>query len=297
MVFYIEKDNAERLDVLAASETGFTRSRIKGLIDDGKVTFNGVTVKKSGEIFKNGTCEVFDDEVTEISAKPQDISLDIVYQDAYIAVINKAQGMVVHPCEGTPDGTLVNAAMFHIKDLSAINGTLRPGIVHRLDKDTSGLIVVAKNNEAHLKMAKQIEEKTAGRYYTALVAGNVKEDSGTIDAPIARSKRDRKVMCVDAGGRRAVTHYAVLERFGNFTLVEFKLETGRTHQIRVHAKHIKRPVVGDTVYGSEVKGLKGQLLHAHKLVLTHPSSGEIMEFTAPLPDYFANCLKKLKTLN
>lgn len=294
MVFYpIEK---ERIDVYLSRETGFTRSRIKGLIDNKFVTYNGKTVKKSGEIVCGGKIEVLIEEDVAISAEGQDLPLDIVYQDSSIAVINKAQGMVTHPCAGTKDGTLVNAIVYHIKDLSAINGVYRPGIVHRLDKDTSGLIVIAKTNEAHLSLAKQIEKKEAGRYYIALVDGNIKEDTGVIDKAIARSVKDRKMMAVDDRGRRAVTRYKVLERFVKYTLVEFKLETGRTHQIRVHAKFIKHPVVGDTVYGSKDSfKLNGQLLHAYKLVLTHPISKERMEFNAPLPDYFVQVLEKLKS--
>ena len=235
------------------------------------------------------------EEPVQITAEPQNLPVEIVYQDGDIAVINKTQGMVTHPCAGTPDGTLVNALMYHIRDLSAINGVLRPGIVHRLDKDTSGLLVVAKNNAAHLSLAEQIEKKTAGRYYVALVCGNIKEDEGTIDAPIARSVRDRKKMAVDENGRRAVTHYKVRERFGDYTLVEFKLETGRTHQIRVHAKYINHPVVGDVTYGKKDSfGLNGQLLHAYKLTLTHPTTGERMTFEADLPDYFKRVLDKLR---
>ncbi len=294
MVFYPKEK--ERIDVYLSRETGFTRSRIKGIIDSGNVTYNGKIVTKSGEIVVGGKIEVLIEEAVTISAEGQNLPLDIVYQDSNLAVINKAQGVVTHPCLGTPDGTLVNAIVYHIKDLSAINGVYRPGIVHRLDKDTSGLIVIAKTNEAHLSLAKQIETKEAGRYYIALVVGNIKEDSGVINKAIARSVKDRKLMATDDKGRRAVTKFKVLERFINYTLVEFKLETGRTHQIRVHAKYIKHPVVGDTVYGSKDSfKLSGQLLHAYKLVLTHPVSQEKMEFSAPLPDYFVQVLEKLKS--
>ena len=292
-VFYPEKE--ERIDVYLAEKLGFTRSRIKNLIESGNVTYNGRTVDKCGTKLDKGEITVTVDEPVQITAEPQNLPVEIVYQDGDIAVINKAQGMVTHPCAGTPDGTLVNALMYHIRDLSAINGVLRPGIVHRLDKDTSGLLVVAKNNAAHLSLAEQIEKKTAGRYYVALVCGNIKEDKGTIDAPIARSVRDRKKMAVDENGRRAVTHYKVRERFGEYTLVEFKLETGRTHQIRVHAKYINHPVVGDVTYGKKDSfGLNGQLLHAYKLTLTHPTTGERMTFEADLPDYFKRVLDKLR---
>lgn len=292
-VFYPEKE--ERIDVYLAEKLGFTRSRIKNLIESGNVTYNGRTVDKCGVKLSKGEVIVTVEEPVQVTAEPQNLPVEIVYQDGDIAVINKAQGMVTHPCAGTPDGTLVNALMYHIRDLSAINGVLRPGIVHRLDKDTSGLLVVAKNNAAHLSLAEQIEKKTAGRYYVALVCGNIKEDEGTIDAPIARSVRDRKKMAVDENGRRAVTHYKVRERFGDYTLVEFKLETGRTHQIRVHAKYINHPVVGDVTYGKKDSfGLNGQLLHAYKLTLTHPTTGEKMTFEADLPDYFKRVLDKLR---
>ncbi len=292
-VFYpIDK---ERIDIFLSRQLDYTRSRIKGIIESGNVTYNGKTVTKSGLIVCGGMVEVNIEEAIEISAEAEDLPLDIVYQDSDIAVINKAQGVVTHPCSGTPSGTLVNAIVYHIKDLSAINGVYRPGIVHRLDKDTSGLIVIAKNNNAHLELARQIETKEAGRYYQALVVGNIKEDKGTIDTGIARSKRDRKLMAVDENGRRAITHFTVLERFVDYTLVEFKLQTGRTHQIRVHAKHIKHPVVGDVVYGSSGNfNLNGQLLHACKLVLTHPKTKQKMEFVAPLPDYFINILDILR---
>ncbi|MBR1746910.1 MAG: RluA family pseudouridine synthase [Clostridia bacterium] len=283
-----------RLDVFLSERTGLTRSGVKKLVEDGQVTMEGRPVKKAGEIAK-GEVVVEIREPVPISAEGEDIPIGIVYEDKDIVVVNKPQGLVTHPCAGTPKGTLVNALVYRVKDLSAINGVTRPGIVHRLDKDTSGLLVVAKNNEAHLSLAKQIEEKTAGRHYLALLVGNIKEDEGTIDRPIGRSTRDRKLMAIDERGRRAVTHYYVRERFGDFTLVEFVLETGRTHQIRVHAKSINHPVVGDVAYGKKDDfGLKGQLLHAYKLCLTHPTTGKRMEFVAPLPDYFSAVLDKLR---
>ena len=292
-VFYPEEE--ERLDVYLAAQTGFTRSRIKTLVDGGNVLYNGERVTKSGVKVKKGVVIVTVEEPEEITAKPEDLPIDVVYQDADIAVINKAQGMVTHPCAGTPNGTLVNAIMYHVKDLSGINGVLRPGIVHRLDKDTSGLLVIAKNDKAHVSLAEQIGKKTAGRYYLALVCGNIKEDTGVVDQPIARSKTDRKKMAVDPEGRKATTYYTVKERFGEYTLVEFKLATGRTHQIRVHAKYINHPVVGDITYGKkDTFGLNGQLLHAYKLELTHPTTGERMIFYADLPDYFTAVLEKLR---
>lgn len=286
-------DGSKRLDIFLSEETGKTRSAVKKLIEQGYVSCDGQEIKKAGGFFK-GEVTVREVEPRQVSAAGEDIPLDIVYQDGDIAVINKPQGMVTHPCAGTPSGTLVNALVYAVKDLSEINDVTRPGIVHRLDKDTSGLIVIAKNNASHLSLRRQIEKKEAGRYYLALVCGNIKEDEGIIDKGIARSTRDRKMMAPDDGGRSAVTCFRVLERFGDYTLVEFKLKTGRTHQIRVHAKYIKHPVVGDAVYGKSEFGLKGQLLHAYKLVLTHPSTGEQMEFTAPLPDYFEEVLNKLR---
>ncbi len=296
LVFFCEGN--VRADVFLSEKTGWTRSRVATLIEEGKVTKEGgIPLKKCGEKVK-GEISVLIEEDIPVSAEGEDIPIDIVYEDSDIVVVNKSQGMVTHPCTGTPNGTLVNALVYHIEDLSGINGVLRPGIVHRLDKDTSGLLVVAKNDVAHKSLAKQIEEKTAGRHYLALVCGNIKTDEGVVDKGIARSKRDRKMMAIDDEGRRAITHYTVQERFGDFTLVEFRLKTGRTHQIRVHAKYLNHPVVGDTVYGKKDSfGLKGQLLHAYKLTLTHPVSGERMEFFAPLPDYFENVLEKLRKTN
>jgi 23S rRNA pseudouridine1911/1915/1917 synthase len=285
----------ERLDVYLSAQLGYTRSRVRTLVERGDISYNGETVKKCGQKLNGGIlCADIEDPVA-VTAEPENIPIDIVYQDADIAVIDKPQGMVTHPCAGTPSGTLVNALVYCVKDLSAINGVLRPGIVHRLDKDTSGLLVIAKNNAAHLSLAEQIRTKTAGRYYIALLCGNIKDDKGVIDEPIARSRKDRKKMAIDPNGRRAVTYYTVKERFGEYTLVEFKLGTGRTHQIRVHAKFINHPVVGDTVYGKkDCFGLNGQLLHAYKLELTHPSTGERMIFSAPIPDYFQAVLDKLR---
>lgn len=289
---YSEGD--KRLDVFLSEQTGLTRSAVKKLIDSGCVMFRGAAVGKCGAELRGEISVEFPEEAA-VSAEGEKLPLNIVYEDGDIVVVNKEQGMVTHPCAGTPRGTLVNALVYAVRDLSAINGVTRPGIVHRLDKDTSGLLVIAKNNAAHLSLARQIESKEAGRYYVALLCGNIKEDEGVIDKGIARSVRDRKLMAADDAGRRAVTRFRVLERFGDYTLAEFKLETGRTHQIRVHAKYINHPVAGDAAYGKKDEfGLKGQLLHAYKLVLTHPSTGETMEFTAPLPDYFQRVLDKLR---
>jgi 23S rRNA pseudouridine1911/1915/1917 synthase len=245
------EDNLKRLDVFISNELeNFSRSRAKTAVDGGFVFINSKLASKAGEVVKCGdTVEVLVQEPQTLLTEPQNIPLEIIYEDSDLAVVNKPQGMVTHPATGSPSGTLVNALLFHIKDLSTINGVIRPGIVHRLDKDTSGLLAVAKNDVAHNSLAKQIAQKSAARIYTALVDGNIKEDSGKIEAPIDRSKTDRKKMAVAVGGRHALTFFKVLQRFGKFTLVQFQLHTGRTHQIRVHANYIKHPVVNDAVYG------------------------------------------------
>lgn len=297
MATYVANEQI-RLDVFLAKETGASRSNIKTVVESDGVFVNGVLRKKSGFELKEGDEVEFTlPEPKTLDVEPNgEIKLNIVYEDEHFAVINKPQGMVVHPASSyTKNDTLVNALLADFDKLSSINGVIRPGIVHRLDKDTSGLIVVAKTDEAHKSLASQIEKKTARRIYFGLCDGNFKEDNGTIDAPIARNKRDRKKMGIDPDGRRAVTHYTVLERFGKYTLVRFELETGRTHQIRVHSSHIHHPIVGDEVYGGSTALYKnGQLLHARQLVLTHPISGEKMTFEAELPDYFENVLEKLR---
>ena len=299
MATYVANEQI-RLDVFLAKETGASRSNIKTVVEIDGVFVNGILRKKSGFELKEGDQVEFTlPEPKTLDVEPNsEIKLNIVYEDEHFAVINKPQGMVVHPASSyQKNDTLVNALLADLDKLSSINGVIRPGIVHRLDKDTSGLIVVAKTDEAHKSLASQIERKTARRIYFGLCDGNFKEDTGTIDAPIARNKRDRKKMGIDPDGRRAVTHYTVLERFGKYTLVRFELETGRTHQIRVHASHIHHPIVGDEVYGGSTALYKnGQLLHARQLVLTHPISGERMTFEAELPDYFENVLEKLRKL-
>ena len=299
MATYVANEQI-RLDVFLAKETGASRSNIKTVVESDGVFVNGILRKKSGFELKEGDEVEFTlPEPKTLDVEPNsEIKLNIVYEDEHFAVINKPQGMVVHPASSyTKNDTLVNALLADLDKLSSINGVIRPGIVHRLDKDTSGLIVVAKTDEAHKSLASQIEKKTARRIYFGLCDGNFKEDNGTIDAPIARNKRDRKKMGIDPDGRRAVTHYTVLERFGKYTLVRFELETGRTHQIRVHSSHIHHPIVGDEVYGGSTALYKnGQLLHARQLVLTHPISGERMTFEAELPDYFENVLEKLRKL-
>lgn len=292
------ENDARRLDAFIADNSGLTRSHAQKLVDNGSVTMDGKIVTKVSQGVKQDSVVVvtLPDEV-ELEIPAQDIPIDIIYEDADIAVINKQQGLTVHPANGINTDTLVNALLYHIKDLSGINGVLRPGIVHRLDKDTSGLLVIAKNDVAHVELQKQIQFKQCRRIYIALLEGIVKEDSGVIDKPIGRSLSDRKKMDVVSDGRNAETHYEVVERFVNYTLVKFELKTGRTHQIRVHAaKCLYHPVVGDKTYGykSCKFNLAGQLLHAQTLMFTHPSTGEQMSFSAPLPAYFERVLRTLK---
>ena len=287
---------ADRLDKYLTSATDFSRSRIQSAITSGEIKVNGTAVKPGDKLKPGDVVTVAIEPPREAEVVPENIPIEIVYQDEWLAVINKPQGMVVHPAPGHADGTLVGALLWHIGDLSGIGGELRPGIVHRLDKDTSGLIVIAKNDEAHAALAAQMADKSARRIYHAIVHGGFAEDTMTIDKSIGRSRTDRKKMAIDRGGRHAVTHICVLERFGEFTYVEASLETGRTHQIRLHLSSIGRPVAGDTVYGPNTPRLhdKGQLLHAGTLIFRHPKTGEEMEFHAPLPDYFEQVLGKLR---
>lgn len=290
-------DSPARLDAaVAASVEDVTRSLAQKLIGMGNVSVNGKVVMKNGyALSAKDSVAVQTVDPVELSVAPEDIPIDIVYEDADMIVVNKQQGLVVHPSVGTPSGTLVNALM-NVRDrFSGINGVVRPGIVHRLDKNTSGLLVVAKNDKAHLSLAEQIATKEAKRFYMALVDGNIKEDEGVICEPIARNPKDRKQMAVVEGGREATTLYTVVERFGQYTLVKFELKTGRTHQIRVHAKYIHHPVVGDDVYGGSNKfGLAGQLLTAYRLELDQPTTGERLAFEIPLPPYFLDVLEKLR---
>ncbi len=288
-----------RVDVFLSEKTSLTRSAVKKLAEEGHVFVNQKPVK-AGEVLKPG--QVVEIEIPDpkpIAAKPEDIPLDIVYQDDDLAVVNKKQGMTVHAGNGNYEGTLVNALLFRLENLSGINGELRPGIVHRIDKDTSGLLVVAKNDRAHLSLSEQIQNKTCRREYLALLEGVLKEDSGKIVTQIGRNPNNRLQMAVlPAGkGRRAETDFFVEERFAKNTLVRFSLKTGRTHQIRVHSKHLGHPVVGDKLYGFSKQrfALDGQLLHAFRLELTHPTTHERMSFTAPLPDYFERVLKILRS--
>ena len=287
--------SGERMDVFLAEKLDFTRSKVKNLLDKGKCILNGRVVKPRDLTKQGDILEIELDDPIMLEIKPVEIPLDIVYQDDDLAVINKQQGLTVHQGSGTDDNTLVNALLYHLDNLSGINGVIRPGIVHRIDKDTSGLLVVAKNDDAHVKLSKQIEEKTCKRTYYALLEGVVKEDEGVIDTFIDRNKKDRTKMAVSSSGRRAITNFKVIKRYKEHTLCEFNLQTGRTHQIRVHAKHIGHPVVGDTVYGYKNQRFKlnGQLLHAIKLQFIHPRTEKLVSFDAPIPDYFLNILEKL----
>ncbi len=295
-ILLIAETEAPRIDAYLAENTAFTRSKLQGLIKNGAVEKNGKPVKpnadvKAGDVIRLSVPRENGDPAPE----PEDIPLDVVYEDDDLAVINKPKGMVVHPAPGNSSGTLVNALLYRFGTLSGSGGDARPGIVHRIDKMTSGLLVVAKNDASHEALAKQFATHSAHREYLCLVHGNLREDDGTVDAPIGRHKTDRKRMAVTEDGRRAVTHWHVLERFGTETLLDVRLETGRTHQIRVHMAYIKHPILGDEVYGSGASklGIVGQALHGYRLTFVHPRTGETMTFTAPLPDEFKSALKKL----
>ncbi len=297
--FFISEDNFKRVDTfLSDNVEEITRSGIKKLIDNGNVLLNGKRVKAGQSVKVGDEVEITVPDPVELSVKAENIPIDIIYQDGDLAIINKAQGMVVHAGSGNVTGTLVNALLYHLDKLSGINGVIRPGIVHRIDKDTSGLLVVAKNDSAHVNLSKQIAEKTCKRIYYALLEGEVENDSGRITTEIGRDPQDRiKMAVVKSGtGKLAVTDYTVIKRYKNYTLVQFSLQTGRTHQIRVHSKYMGHPVVGDPVYGYKKQRflLNGQLLHAKKLVLTHPTLNEEMTFDAPLPNYFERVLNVLE---
>ena len=292
------EDAGARLDAFLAGKMEKTRSSVQKLIEEENVRLNGALVAKNARLREGDRVEATEPPPEVLDVKPQNIPLDIVYEDQDLLVVNKPKGMVVHPAAGNPDGTLVNALLFHCGDsLSGINGVIRPGIVHRIDKDTSGLLIVAKNDRAHQSLAEQIAVHSFTRIYNAVVYGIVKEEEGTVSAPIGRHPTDRKRMAVlSSGGREAVTHYRVLERFPGFTLVECRLETGRTHQIRVHMAHIGHPVAGDPVYGPKkcITELQGQCLHARVIGFIHPATGEYLEFDSGLPPYFERFLEKLR---
>lgn len=290
------EDAGTRADVFLAAKLGVSRSNMQKLLEDGRVK-RGEKIIKANYKVRAGEMFVVDiPEPEPIEAVPENIPLDIIYEDDDVVVLNKARGMVVHPAPGNYTGTLVNALLYHCSNLSGINSAIRPGIVHRLDKDTSGIMIVAKNDAAHISLSQQIQSKTAVRTYLAVVRGNIKTDSGTIETQIARDKTDRKKMAVvKEGGRDAITDYEVLERFGKYTLVRCKLRTGRTHQIRVHMEYLGYPLVGDPKY-SPMKtpfGIKGQALHSHTLEFTHPRTGDRMKFEAPLPEDMHKIITRL----
>jgi len=291
---FVAEAAGERLDVFLAAASGLSRSAVQRAAEEGRVEVNGTAARANRRLRMGEEVRLLLEPPQAVDILPEDIPLSIVYEDGDIAVIDKPQGMVVHPAPGNYSGTLVNALMFRLKDLSGIGGELRPGIVHRIDKLTSGLIVVAKNDAAHSSLSAQLKEHTARRTYIAIVSGNIREDSGAVEAPIGRHPTDRKRMAIVQNGREAYTGWRVIERYGAYTLIQASLKTGRTHQIRVHMAGIKHPVAGDTVYGGAkpALGLEGQALHAARLELTHPATGERMRFSAPVPEYFHKALKR-----
>lgn len=297
-----ESGAGERIDkFLSDTLDGFTRSGISKRIADGNVTVNGTEISKNYKCRMNDNILVIVPDAVPLEVQAQNIPLDIVYEDDDLLVVNKPKGMVVHPAAGNYSKTLVNALLYHCRDsLSGINGVIRPGIVHRIDKDTSGLLIVAKNDAAHLSLAEQIKQHSFHRAYQAVCYGNIKEDSGTVHQPIGRNPKDRKKMAVtDKNSKDAVTHYEVLKRYGDFTHIKCILETGRTHQIRVHMAYIGHPLAGDSVYGPKkvIESLNGQCLHAGEIGFIHPRTGEYLEFRSGLPDYFTAFLNKLDKRN
>ena len=298
IIVIIAQESADRIDALLAQNVPeLTRSAAQRLLEAGAVSVDGRVVKKNHKCSAGERIELILPETQETELRPQDIPLDIVYEDEDVVVVNKPRGMVVHPAPGHPDATLVNALMYHCGDsLSGIGGEKRPGIVHRIDKDTSGLLIAAKNDTAHLHLSAQLSDRSLSRVYEAVVRGNFREDSGTVDAPIGRHPTDRKKMAVtDKNSRAAVTHWEVIARYRGYTHIRCRLETGRTHQIRVHMAHIGHPLLGDQVYGapSPDKGLEGQCLHARELKFIHPRSGEPVHIKTELPPYFLDVLNKL----
>lgn len=292
----IDEKVDERLDVFLSKKLGITRSFVKNLLDDEKITVNGKVVKAGYKLSLNDEIVVLDVKKPELTATPEKIDIDVVYEDDDLLVVNKPQGMCVHPAVGNYSGTLVNALTYKIKSLSSVNGNFRPGIVHRLDKDTSGLLIVAKNDKAHLELARQIQTKECKRHYMAVLEGNLTQDVGEIETYIARSRKNRQMMEVanDNRGKLAITKFDVVKRLNGYTLVHFELKTGRTHQIRVHAKYLGHTVAGDKLYGTKnkEKELKGQLLTAYKICLTQPTTKKEIQIEVPLPEYFSNFVKK-----
>ena len=293
-----EKDAGVRLDkAISDKDSNLSRVAVQRLIDNEKILVNGKKTKASYKILSGDEITIEKEELVEVKLEAEDIPLDVIYEDNDILVVNKQKGLVVHPGNGNPNGTLVNAIMARCKDsLSGIGGEIRPGIVHRIDKDTSGLLIIAKHDKAHINMSEQIKDHKVVKTYLALVRGNIKENEATIDMPIARSTRDRTKMAVSKTGKKAVTHIKVLERFDGFTYIKVNIETGRTHQIRVHMAQIGFPIVGDIVYsnGKNPFNVVGQMLHSSRLEVVHPISGKNMDLEAPIPQYFENVLNKLR---
>ncbi len=291
------EDKGIRIDkFISLKLENISRANIQKMIENGDILVNGETVKVSYKVEENDKIQIEFEEPKESHLEAEDIPLNIVYEDEDIIVVNKQKGLVVHPGNGNPNGTLVNAIMAHCKDsLSGIGGEIRPGIVHRLDKDTSGLLIIAKNDEAHLNIAEQIKNHEVKKTYLALVRGRIKEQEATIDMPIARDEKNRIKMAVDKKGKSAITHFKVIKKYENYTFLEINIETGRTHQIRVHLSKIGFPIVGDSVYsnGKNPFGVEGQMLHSYKLEFKHPRTGEILKLEAKLPQYFQDVLDKL----
>ena len=286
----LPEDSGKRLDLYISQNTDYSRNSVQLLLEEGKISVNGKNISKSYKMKTGDKLEIIVEAAKDVGIQAEDIPLDIYYEDNDLLVVNKPKGMVVHPANGNENGTMVNALMFHCKDsLSGINGEIRPGIVHRIDKDTSGLLVVAKNDIAHEHLAKQFKDLSINRIYYAIVYGNVKEDSGDIEAPIGRHKTDRKKFCItETNSKYAFTHYDVIDKLNGFTLVKLKLKTGRTHQIRVHMQSKGHPLAGDPVYGPKncITELKGQALHAGVLGFIHPTTNEYIEFSSPWPEEF-----------
>lgn len=291
----VAENGNNRIDAYISNEIEeLSRTAVKRLLEEGNILVNGNIAKPSDKVRNGDEITIHIEEPKEVKIEAQDIPIDIVYEDEDIIVVNKPKGLVVHPANGNPDGTLVNAIMNICKDsLSGIGGEIRPGIVHRLDKNTSGLLIVAKNDNAHIKMSEQIKNREVKKIYIALVRGIIKEDEATINMPIARSKKDRKKMAVDKDGKEAITHFKVLKRYDNYTLLEIKIDTGRTHQIRVHMSQIGHPVVGDDVYsnGKNEFGVEGQMLHARSLDFKHPITGKAIHLEAEIPEYFKKVIE------
>lgn len=294
-----KEEHGQRLDKALSNLTDFSRTLLTGLIREGEVLVNGEIKKAKYKVQVGDKIQFDTPEIAELSIEPENLSLEIIYEDADVAVVNKPQGMVVHPSAGHQSGTLVNGLLYQIKDLSTINGQIRPGIVHRIDKDTSGLLMVAKNDQAHRNLAQQLKDKTTKRNYLALTHGNLPHERGVIEAPIGRNPKERKEQAVIEGGKPAKSHFEVLEVFNGYDLVNLRLETGRTHQIRVHMAYIEHPVAGDPLYGpaQTLRPNQGQFLHAEQLGFTHPRTGKYLEFRVPVPKIFEQQIQKLRKEN